>query len=266
MFGAFIGTLRDREPLVHCITNYVTVNDCANALLAIGGSPIMSDEIKDATEIAGIASALVINIGTLNERTVETMVAAGQAANKNNVPVVLDPVGVGATKYRTEVTKLLLEKVNFTVIRGNISEIGAIYKGHSSGRGVDAGAMDMMDVNDIADMAKKLSEKTGAVIAVTGKVDVVADKDNAYAIYNGSHYMSKITGSGCMLSCVLGAFVGAIETRLEAVVCGVSAMGIAGEIAEKKMSGTGSFRVAMIDGLSNMCENIFNEGNKIERL
>lgn len=266
MFGELIATVRERQPLVHSITNYVTVNDCANALLAIGGSPIMSDEIKDAVEIAGNASALVINIGTLNERTVETMVAAGMEANKKGVPVVLDPVGAGATSYRTEVTKMLLDKVDFAVIRGNISEIGAIYNGKSSNKGVDAGAMDMMDAKSVAEMAKELSAKTGAVIAVTGKVDVVADSENAYGIYNGSYYMSKITGCGCMLSCLLGAFVGAVEAYLPAVVCGICAMGIAGEIAEKKMEGTGSFRMHLIDGLSNMCENIYNEGNRIEKL
>lgn len=266
MFGALIGTVRERQPLVYSITNYVTVNDCANAILAVGGSPIMSDEIKEAGEIAGNASAVVINIGTLNERTVEAMLAAGEAANKRGVPVVLDPVGAGATKYRTEVTKLLLSRIKFAAIRGNVSEIGAIYKGKSSNKGVDAGAMDIMDINDVAKMAKSLSADTGAVIAVTGKVDVVADKDTAYAVYNGSYYMSKITGCGCMLSCVLGAFCGGVDSHLEAVVCAVSAMGVAGEIAEKKMEGTGSFRMHLIDGLSNMCENIFNEGSKIEKL
>lgn len=266
MFGGLIGTLRDRQPLVYSITNYVTVNDCANAILAIGGAPIMSDEISEAGEIAGNASAVVINIGTLNERTVEAMLAAGVSANKKGIPVILDPVGVGATKYRTAVTKILLDKVKFAVIRGNVSEISAIYGGKSTNKGVDAASVDIMDINDIAEMAKKLSKDTGAVIAVSGKVDVIANKNTAYAVYNGSYYMSRITGSGCMLSCVLGAFCGAVDSYLEASVCAVAAMGIAGEMAEKKMEGTGSFRMHMIDGLSNMCENVFNEGHRIEKL
>jgi len=266
MFGTLTGVVRERQPLVLSITNYVTVNDCANAVLAVGGSPVMSDEIKDAVELAGNASAVVINIGTLNERTVETMVAAGLEANKRGVPVVLDPVGAGATGYRTEITRLLLDKVKFAVIRGNISEISAAYGSKSTNKGVDAGAMDMMDVNEIAEMAKKLSAQTGAVIAVTGKVDVIADAKDAYSVYNGSHYMSRITGCGCMLSCILGAYCGAVEAYLPAAVCAIAAMGIAGEQAEKKMAGTGSFRMHLIDGLSNMCENVFNEGNKIEKL
>lgn len=266
MFGSLIGTVRERQPLVYSITNYVTVNDCANAILAIGGSPIMSDEIEEAADIASIANAVVINIGTLNTRTVEAMIEAGKAANKKGIPVILDPVGAGATKYRTEVTKTLLNEIKFTVIRGNISEICAVCKGKSNTRGVDAGGMDIMSVTDIAAMCKDLSKETGSVIAVTGKVDVIADGETAYAVRNGSHYMSKITGSGCMLSCILGAFCGGVDSYLEACVCGISAMGIAGEQAENKMEGTGSFRVHLIDGLSNMCENVFNGASRIEKL
>lgn len=266
MFGSLIGMVRERQPLVYSITNYVTVNDCANAILAIGGSPIMSDEINEAADIASISNAVVINIGTLNQRTVESMLDAGQAANKKGIPVILDPVGAGATKYRDDATGLLLEKIKFAVIRGNISEILAVNKNRSNGRGVDAGGMDIMSPLEIAQMAKELSKKTGAVIAVTGKVDVIANDKKAYAISNGSYYMSKITGSGCMLSCVLGAFCGAVDSYLEACVCAVSTMGIAGEQAEEKMAGTGSFRMHMIDGLFNMCENVFNGAAKIEEL
>ena len=186
----YIKKIREKTPLIHFITNYVTVNDVANAALAIGASPIMTDEILDAVDMQKICDALVINIGTLNERTVKTMIAAGKMANELNHIVVLDPCGVGATPYRNEVINQLLEEVKFDCIKGNISEIKAMANVASKTNGVDACEADKTtreNMQDVFKFAKELSKKTGAVIAITGPIDVIANDKYAYISDNGSY-------------------------------------------------------------------------------
>ena len=263
MFGAFVSLVRDRQPLVHAITNYVTVNDCANCILAIGASPVMADEISEVEEILG--NCLLINIGTINERTLESMIKAGKKANMENIPVVLDPVGVMASSFRKQAVKTLLEEVKFTAIAGNISEISFLAKGQSAGRGVDAGFMDTVSSEEAIAMAKQLSAKTGAIIVISGKTDIIANENDTYMVNNGSYYMGKITGSGCMQSAIIASFLGGVENTLLACVCGACAWGICGEIAEQKMEGTMSFRMHLIDALSNMSENTFNQMCKITK-
>lgn len=258
--------VRKQCPLVHCITNYVTVTDCANIVLASGASPIMADDISEAADIASISSALVINIGTLNERTIKSMLAAGKAANAAGVPVVLDPVGAGASKLRKETTAKLLSEVKFSVIRGNMSEIMALYSGEMGGKGVDSAHK----VDDsAAKMAQELSKRTGAVIAISGETDVIASADKVYKVKNGHSMMESITGSGCMLTALLGGFVGANKERvMEATAAAFAAMGIAGEQAYEKVSqkgeGTGSFRTYLIDAISLMDGSVFERRMKIE--
>lgn len=256
MFGQYLSATRETKPLVHCITNYVTVNDCANILLACGGSPIMADDAAEVEEITAICSALDINIGTLNERTVKSMLLAGRRANQLGHPVLLDPVGVGASHLRTRTAYDLIDSVKFTVIRGNISEIKTIYAGSGTTKGVDADVADAVTDNTLpqaAAFAKALAARTGAVIAITGAIDIVADGSRAFAIRNGHAKMSRITGTGCMLSAVTCALVAANPGHtLEATAAAVCMMGICGEKAAATATGTGSFRVALIDAMSSL--------------
>lgn len=272
MWKTALSNLRVTGALVHNITNYVTVNDCANAILAVGGSPIMADDLAEVEEIISLCGALVINIGTLNARTIESMILAGKKANELSKPVILDPVGAGASKLRTETVYRLLDEVKFSVIRGNISEIKTVYAGTGTTQGVDADLKDALceeNKEEVISFAKVLSQKTGAVIAITGKTDLIADEHTAYLVKNGHETMSKITGTGCMLSAILGAFVGANnENVLNATTAAVSFMGQCGEYAHEKMlstgGGTSSFRTYLIDAMSLMSVEDFERGARIE--
>lgn len=257
--------VRAKKPLVHCITNYVTVNDVANAVLAAGGSPIMADDIGEAAQIASIADALVINIGTLNARTVQSMLAAGKAANAAGVPVVLDPVGAGASSLRNDAVTELLNNVRFAVIRGNLSEMSFVSGAGAATRGVDSGAAD--DANDPVAVAKAVAKKYSCVAAITGKTDVVSDGARVAKIHNGVAEMSKITGTGCMLSGVVGAYVGAVSDKLEATVSAVTSMGIAGELSYARCgaAGTGSLHIGIIDELSKIDDAAIEKFGKTER-
>lgn len=273
MFEKILINLKNKCPLVHNITNYVTVNDCANILLACGASPIMADDILEAEEITSISDSLVINIGTLNSRTIDSMIKAGIKSNELNHVTVLDPVGVGASVLRTETTLKLLDQIKFSVIRGNMSEIKAIgQKDFLNSRGVDANMHDVVtkeNMDEAIYYSKKLSEKTGAVIVMTGAIDIVANSQKAYAVFNGHPMMSKITGTGCMLSSIIGGFCGANKDNLlDAAASAVCAMGICGELAFDKIKenngGTSSFKMHLIDFMSKLDEKLLNRGAKIE--
>jgi len=281
--------VREKNPLVHCITNYVTVNDVANAILAVGGAPIMADDIDEIEEIVAKANALVINIGTLNQRTAASMWAAASTANKKNVPVILDPVGVGASSLRNKVVTRLLKNNQFAVIRGNLSEMAFCAGKDSETRGVDSNSDDKKF--SAAEIAKIVAEKYSCVAVVTGAVDVVTDGKNFAQIKNGVPAMSKITGAGCMLSGILGAYIGAfwrvwesvkiksmlsgilgayigaVDDKFSAAVNAVASMGIAGEISFEKFSevGTGSFHIGIIDALSQIDDEIISARGKIVR-
>ena len=274
MFENILKEIKIKNPLVHCITNYVTVNDCANAILAVNGSPIMADDINEVEDITTICNSLIINIGTLNERTITSMLTAGKMANHLNHPVILDPVGAGASRFRTDTAKKLLKNVKFSVIRGNISEIKALAANMTTTQGVDANINDIVtknNLNEVTEFAKKFSEDTGAIIAITGAIDIIASKDKAYAIYNGCTTMSRITGTGCMLTAILGAFIAVGQsTLLETTAYTVALMGYCGEVASQKVrdsdEGTSSFRTYLIDVLSTIKYNDFKAGVKIETL
>lgn len=254
-------TVREKNPLVHCITNYVTVNDVANAILAVGGSPVMADDISEVAEIASISNAVVINIGTLNERTIISMEQAGVTANEKNIPVILDPVGAGVSSLRNKTVERLLKNVRFTAIRGNLSEMGFCAGKDSAARGVDSN-----DENfSAAEVAKIVAEKYSCVAIITGAVDTITDGKNFAFIKNGVPAMSKITGTGCMLSGILGAYLGACKDKFSAAVSAVASMGIAGEIAFEKYStyGTGSLHIGIIDALSKMDDEFISARGKI---
>lgn len=265
----YVKNIREKQPLIHFITNYVTVNDVANATLAIGASPIMTDEILDVANMQDICNALVINIGTLNQRTVKSMIEAGKRANELGHVVVLDPCGVGATKYRNEVIDKLLEEVKFDCIKGNISEIKAMANVASKTNGVDACEADKTtreNMHEVFKFAKELSKKTGSVIAITGPIDVIADENYAYITDNGCREMRAITGTGCMTAGIIAAsLVANKEKRLEAVTAGVAILGLSGELANTYAKGTGSLHIGLIDELSNMDDNKLEKGLKIEK-
>ncbi|BAK44160.1 hydroxyethylthiazole kinase [Eggerthella sp. YY7918] len=268
-----LDNVRTTTPLVHNITNYVTVNDCANALLAIGASPIMSDEPEDVRDIQTICGGLTINIGTLNQRSIEGMFVAGERASELNHPIVLDPVGAGASSLRTRTASDLLDKLPVAVIRGNMSEVKALASGATSTRGVDVCPDDVVTEDNVAAsaaFARDFAAKTGAVVAITGAIDIVADADHAFAIRNGSPLMGRITGAGCMLSCVCAAFAVANPgALLESQVAAVASMGLAGQMAQERMGGldgNASFRTYLIDALYNLSGDYLETGARVEQL
>ena len=270
-FETILGNVRSRVPLVHNITNYVTVNDCANILLACGGSPIMSDDEGDVEDITSICGGLNINIGTLNKNTIPSMFLAGRRANALNHPVLLDPVGAGASKLRTETAAGLIAEVQFAVIRGNISEIKALAQGSGTTKGVDADEADRVNaanIDSVIAFAKSFAAKTGAVVAITGATDIVTDGERTCVITNGDPIMGRITGSGCMLSAMTTAFVAANpDSVFEAVCTAVIAMGLCGEIASQRLGeldGNSTYRNYLIDAVYRLTGKQLQEGAKYE--
>ena len=271
MLGTCLDRVRETTPLVHNITNYVTVNDVANVLLACGGSPIMSDDIQDVEDITSICGGLNINIGTLNQNTIPSMFAAGKKANELGHPVVLDPVGAGASALRTQTALKLLEEVKFTVVRGNISEIKTLAAGSGKTRGVDADVADAV-TEDTLDasvaFAKSMAARLHAVVAITGAIDLVADEKTCYVIRNGRPEMGKITGTGCQLSGLTAAYVVANPDRpLEAAAAAVASMGLAGEIGWSNMQpadGNSTYRNRIIDAIFHMDGAALDKGAKYE--
>lgn len=270
--GEALKQVRATCPLVHCITNYVTVNDCANALLGIGGSPIMSDEPDDAAQITRICGGLDLNIGTLNSRSIAGMHAAGKVAGELGHKILLDPVGAGASDLRTGTASDLLDELPVTVLRGNMSEVKAVAGAAAAARGVDANPDDAVTDENLADSAafvRSLAAKAGCVVAVTGAIDLIADADSAYAVRNGVAVMGKVTGTGCMLSAITPAFLVAHADALEAAVAAVSAMGLAGQVAASRMGeldGNGSFRTYLLDALYNMTPEQLAAGALVEKV
>ena len=258
-------------PLIHNITNYVTVNDVANILLACGGSPIMSDEVEDVEDITSICNGLNINIGTLHKSSIEGMLRAGKKANDLHHPILLDPVGAGASKFRTETALKLMQELNLAVIRGNISEIKTLALGNGTTKGVDADVSDAVteeNLEQAIEFVKAFSKKTGTIIAVTGRIDLVTDGNRCYVIRNGRPEMGKITGTGCQLSGMMTAFITANpDEMLEAAAAAVCAMGLAGEIGWSRMQtgdGNATYRNRIIDAIYNMTGDILEKGANYE--
>ena len=245
-FENILSAVRQKRPLVHFITNYVTVNDCANMTLALGGSPIMADDLREVEQIVGHCSALVLNIGTLSERTVQSMLAAA----------------------------MLLREVRFDVIKGNISEIAYLAEGIGTTKGVDANLDALSTEGNLrwhTDLARKVSTQTGAAIVISGPIDIVADSHEAWAIRNGHPMMANITGTGCMSAGVIGCCVGADpQALLPSCVCAMSAMGICGELAYEKLlsvdGGSGTYRVLLMDAMSKLDGATLTRRSKAERL
>ena len=271
MLGKCLENVRKNVPLVHNITNYVTVNDVANVLLACGGSPIMSDEPEDVEDITSICGGLNINIGTLNKSSIEGMFIAGRKASELGHVTLLDPVGAGASKLRTDTAVKLMDEIPFSIIRGNISEIKTLALGSGTTKGVDADVADAV-TEDTLDSAvkfvKDFAKKAGAVVAITGAIDLVSDGDKCYVIRNGRAEMGKITGTGCQLSGLTTAFAVANPDNIcEAVAAAVCTMGLAGEIGWSRMQegdGNSTYRNRIIDAIFNMDGETLDKGAKYE--
>ena len=269
MLKECLDQVRKTAPVVHNITNYVTVNDVANVILACGGSPIMSDEPEDVADITSICGGLNINLGTLHKTSIEGMIKAGHRSNELGHPVLLDPVGAGASRFRTETALKLIKEIKFSVIRGNVSEIKTLAYGSGSTKGVDADVSDKVTDENLDDTISKLksfSKATGSIIAVTGAIDLVCDSEKCYVIRNGRAEMSSITGTGCQLSGLMTAFLVANpENKLEAAAAAVCTMGLAGEIAWSRMSegdGNSRYRSRIIEAIYNMDGEILEKGAK----
>jgi hydroxyethylthiazole kinase len=254
-YAALLDKVRVNKPLVHHITNYVTVNDCANVTLAVGASPVMADAVGEAADIASIAQAVVLNMGTLNERTIVSMIAAGKAANAKGIPVVFDPVGAGASKLRNETAASVMGEVKISVIRGNISEIKFAAGLSSRTKGVDASDGDLAGADSAVQTAESLARKLGCVVVISGAVDTVSDGKKTVLVKNGHPMLGSLTGTGCMCSSLIGSFCGASpDEPLVAAAAAMLCMGIAGELAYKHAGqrGNGSFRAALHDAVSRM--------------
>jgi hydroxyethylthiazole kinase len=245
--GDSLRRLREAKPLVHQITNYVVMNETANATLALGALPVMAHAREEAAEMARLAGAVVLNIGTLSPAWVDAMIEAGRAANEKDAPVVLDPVGAGATTYRTETAKRILDEVDVAVVRGNAGEVATLVGVAAEVRGVESiGA-----ASEPAELAREAARTLGVVASVTGPVDHVSDGDRTIAVANGHPLLASITGTGCMSTAMTGCFLAVnAERPLEAAAEALVAFGVAGEDAAVGARGPGSFHVALYDALA----------------
>ncbi|SHK52347.1 hydroxyethylthiazole kinase [Selenomonas ruminantium] len=263
--------IRQQAPLIHHITNYVTVNDVANITLACGASPVMADDIDEAAEITTLASGLCLNIGTLSQRTIPAMISAARQASKLHHPIVLDPVGAGASYLRTQTAQKLLTTAPITCIRGNISEIKTLVNGAGITKGVDAAAVDCVTAENLAEsctLAKQAANSLKTIVAITGAIDLVADEKSCYVIRNGRPEMSRITGTGCQCSAIVAACIAANPAQpLSAAATAVTAMGLAGEIAYSYMQpedGNATYRNRIIDTICRLTASDLKKGAQYE--
>jgi hydroxyethylthiazole kinase len=258
--GATLGVIRERRPLVHNITNYVVMNETANAILALGALPVMAHAHEEVAEMVGLAGALVLNIGTLSEPWVDAMLIAGRAANERGVPVVLDPVGAGATTYRTETARRLLGEVDVAVLRGNAGEVATLVGVEAEVRGVESlGAGE-----DAAELARAAATTLGLVASVTGAMDHVSDGQRSAAVANGHVLLASITGTGCMSTAITGCFLAGTSDPFEAAIEALVAFGVAGEDAAVGAKGPGSFHVGLYDALAGLDSATLSGRAKVE--
>jgi hydroxyethylthiazole kinase len=258
--GQALRELRERKPLVHQITNYVVMNETANATLALGALPVMAHAREEVEEMVALAGALVLNIGTLSPHWIEAMLLAGKAANEHGVPVVLDPVGAGATRFRTETARKLLDEVKVAVLRGNQGEVATLVGVDAEVRGVESIAA----AGEPADLARAAARNLGLVASVTGPVDHVSDGDRVLAVGNGHKLLAAVTGTGCMSSAITGCFLAvARDQPLDAAAGALAAFGVAAEDAAVGAKGPGSFHVGLYDALAALEPEALDERAKV---
>ena len=245
-YAKILESVRTASPLVHQITNYVTVNDCANITLCIGASPVMSHAPEDVIDMTKIASALVLNIGTLDPKQIEGMLVAGHVAADRNIPIVLDPVGAGATPYRTKTAQQLIDELPITVIKGNAGEIGTLAGTAATVRGVDSGGV----FGDRKTIVRDLAAQLDVVVIMSGEEDLISDGTRVAGVHNGVPMMGRLSGTGCMASAVCGAFAAVAPDTMDGCVAAMTSLGIAGEAAAKTAAGPGSFKPAFLDAVA----------------
>ena len=265
-----INKVKEINPLVIHYTNEVTINDCANITLALGASPLMSYSNEEVEEVVSIASSVVINIGTMNSSRLDLFVKAGKAANKFNKPVILDPVGVFATKTRTDFTNKLLNEIKFDVVKGNVAEIKFIGGLDVRGQGVDS----FDDGEDISEVIKKIAKKIGCIVVATGKIDFISDGNTVIKIFNGTSKLKSVTGTGCMTGSLIGSYLGAYNNlegrerdnlkKVEAVAMGVLTMAVSGELADKDNISIGTFKEELMNNVYKMNIDKLKEYGRIE--
>jgi hydroxyethylthiazole kinase len=261
--GATLQTIRERKPLVHNITNYVVMNETANATLALGALPVMAHAGEEVEEMAGIASALVLNIGTLSPHWVDAMLLAGAAAAERGLPIVLDPVGAGATEYRTVTAHRLLDALRVTVLRGNAGEVATLVGAHAEVRGVESIVAGL----EPGELARTAAQRLGVVASVTGPVDHVSDGERVLAVANGHELLATVTGTGCMSSALTGCFLAAKpDDPVEAAAEALAAFGVAAEAAAAGADGPGTFHARLYDGLYALDPETLDERVRIEEL
>lgn len=254
-----LNLVREKSPLIHNITNYVVMNNTANALLSIGASPVMAHAVEEVGEMASIASALVLNIGTLDAALVKAMFIAANAANAKKIPVIFDPVGAGATSYRSEVCQRILEECRPSIIRGNASEIMALVNSSVKTKGVDSTSSS----DSALESAKILANVTGAVVVISGQTDYITDGKITETVSNGNTLMARVTGMGCTATAIVAAFAAVNNNMVEAATHGMAIMGISGELAAAKSQGNGSMQIHFLDELFNLDESILRDKLKV---
>jgi hydroxyethylthiazole kinase len=254
--------LREKKPLIHNITNYVVMNNTANALLACGASPVMAHAHEEVAEMVSFAGALVLNIGTLTPYWIDSMLKAGKRANELNVPIVLDPVGSGATTLRTESAKRLMNELTIRVVRGNASEVLSLAREGSRTKGVDA----MHAVDEAADAAKGLARELNTTLAITGPADLITDGNRTYRVSNGHELMGYVTGTGCTATVITGAFLAVDTDAVQATTTALAYYGLAGEQAAARAKAPGGFQTALIDALFTIDETQLEQGARISLL
>ena len=255
-----LAKLREKKPLIHNITNFVVMNYTANALLACGASPVMAHAKEEVEEMVSFAGALVLNIGTLTPYWVDSMIDAGKKANQAKIPVILDPVGSGATKLRTDSAKRLIDELAISVVRGNASEVLSLAHEGSRTKGVDA----VHSVDEAADAAVILAGELNTTLAITGPVDLITDGKNVYRVFNGHELMGYVTGTGCTATVLIGAFLAVDSHPAEAAATALSYFGLAGEKAAAEASAPGSFQTVLLDTLYTMDKSQLEKGAKIQ--
>jgi hydroxyethylthiazole kinase len=252
--------LREKRPLIHNITNYVVMNFTANALLAAGASPVMAHAPEEVEEMVSFAGALVLNIGTLTNDWIDSMLKAGRCANQLKIPIILDPVGAGATRLRTESAKRLMSELSINVVRGNASEVLSLAKDGSRTKGVDS----VHRVEEAADAAGLLAEELKTTLAITGAVDLITDGVRIRRVYNGHELMGYVTGTGCAATALIGAFLAVDPDAVEATATALSYFGLAGEKAAASEKAPGSFQIALLDALFTITEEELRQGARIQ--
>ncbi len=260
--AGLLAAVRGRRPLIHHITNYVTVNDCANITICAGAAPVMAEAPEEVADMAAAAGALVLNIGTLSAAQVEAMLIAGRRANDIGIPVILDPVGAGATAFRTATVQRLLDALDIAILKGNAGEIGVLAGTGGSVRGVDSGGI----TGDPIETVRECARLTGAVVAMTGEVDIIADEQRAYMVQNGVPAMDRLSGTGCMAASVTAAFAAVADDRAIAAAAALAAFGLAGERAATSARGPYSFRTALFDELAGLAPGDLARHARIEVL